>query len=113
MEQSSVRKTFYKVRLYTDPQGSLKGSLKLNLDFNEVDKIQPDIIPFSNVTSEVALYGDATYGVSTYGGRLVTVFDKQIVGSGFSVSLEYSFTEETPPFSIDAVTLDFAFQDRQ
>ena len=113
MDQSSVRKTFYKVRLYTDPQGSLKGSLKLNLDFNEVGKIQPNLIPFSNVTSEVALYGDATYGVSTYGGKLVTVFDKQIVGSGFSVSLEYSFTEETPPFSLDAVTLDFAFQDRQ
>lgn len=113
MDQSSVRKTFYKVRLYTDPQGTLKGSLRLSLDFNEVGVIQPDTIPFSNITSEVSLYGAATYGVGTYGGKLVTVFDKQIVGSGFAVSLEYSFTEETPPFSIDAVTLDFAYQDRQ
>jgi hypothetical protein len=51
--------------------------------------------------------------VGTFGGKLVTQFTKQVVGSGFSVSLEYSFTEETPPFTLDAVTLEFAYQDRQ
>jgi len=113
MDQSAVRKTYYKVKLYTDPQGSVTGNLNLRLDFNEVGVIQPQTIPFTSSTSGVSLYGSAIYGIGTYGGKLITVFDKQIVGSGFSVSLEYSFSEEVPPFSIDAVTLDFAYQDRQ
>lgn len=113
MDQSAVRKTCYKVRLYTDPQGGVVGNLNLRLDFNELGVIQPQTIPFSSATSGVSFYGSAIYGTGTYGGKLVTVFDKQVVGSGFSVSLEYSFNEEVLPFSIDAVTLDFAYQDRQ
>jgi hypothetical protein len=113
MDQSSVRKTFYKVRLYTDPNGSVSGSLNLRLDFSEVGVLQPPTIQFSNFSSGVPLYGSATYGTSVYGGKLVTAFESQLVGSGFSTSLEYSFTEETPPFSLDAVTIEFAYQDRQ
>jgi hypothetical protein len=113
MDQPTVRKTLYKVKLYTDAQGTVLGTLNLRFDYDEPDVVQPTTLQFSNVTDTVSIYGIATYGTGTFGGKLVTQFTKQVVGSGFSVSLEYSFTEETPPFSLDAVTLEFAYHDRQ
>ena len=113
MDQPTVRKTLYKVKLYTDASGTVIGTLNLRFDYDEPDVIQPNTLRFSNVTDTVSIYGTATYGIGTYGGRLVTQFTKQVVGSGFAVSLEYSFNEETPPFTLDAVTLEFAYQDRQ
>ena len=113
MEQPSVRKTIYKIKLYTDATGTVLGKLNLRFDYSEPDVIQPPTLSFSNVTDTVSVYGTATYDTSTYGGKLVTQFTKQVVGSGFAVSFEYNFLEETPPFTIDAVTLEFAYQDRQ
>jgi hypothetical protein len=113
MDQPTVRKTLYKVKLYTNAQGTVIGNLNLRFDYDEPDVVQPNTLPFSNITNTVSVYGIATYGTGTFGGKLVTQFTKQVVGSGFAVSLEYSFTEETPPFTLDAVTLEFAYHDRQ
>jgi hypothetical protein len=110
-----IRKAFYKAYLYVDPQGSVTTLLNLKLDFDDPDVIQPDTITLSNTAGAIGLYGSsaAVYGTSVYGEKLKNVFQTQIVGSGFAVSLQFVSQSQDPPFSLDAVTLEYSTHDRR
>jgi hypothetical protein len=110
-----IRKTFYKLYLYTDPQGSVTTTVNLKLDFDDQGSIQPETITVGNTTSTVAFYGSpaTTYGVARYGGKLKRIFDTQLIGSGFSASLQFISTGQNPSFSLDAATVEYATHDRR
>jgi hypothetical protein len=111
-----VRKTFYKMFLYTDPQGSVNMSVNLKLDFDDFGSIQPETISLSNVNSgSVGFYGTSTakYGTTRYGTKLKKLFQTQVIGSGFSVSLQFVSDGTDPPFSLDAATLEYSNHDRR
>ena len=110
-----VRKTFYKLFLYTDPQGSITTSVNMKLDFDTEGSIQPNTIVLSNDTGTVGFYGTAgaTYGSFVYGSKLKKLFQTQMVGSGFSVSLQFVSNSQSPPYSLDAATLEFGTHDRR
>jgi hypothetical protein len=110
-----IRKTFYKLFLYTDPEGSINILANLRLDFNNTEIIQPDSILLSNTSGLVNLYGTPTakYGTVTYGGVLKTLFETQTIGSGFVVSLRFTSNGTTAPFALDAATLEYAEHDRR
>jgi len=59
------------------------------------------------------LYGVSSYGTGSFGGKLKKIFTTQTVGSGFNVSLEFVSISQTPPFSLDAATLEFATHGRR
>jgi hypothetical protein len=115
MTDPRLRKTFYKMFLYTDPTGSVTTSANLKLDFDDEGVIQPDTITLSNDTGAVGFYGSptATYGTARYGTKLKKLFQTQVVGSGFTVSLQFISESIDPPFSLDAATLEYATFDRR
>jgi hypothetical protein len=110
-----VRKTFYKMVLYTDPLGSVETSVNLKLDFDTLDSIQPDTIVLSNNTTTAGFYGsnNAKYGVTVYGSKLKNQFETQLIGSGFSASLQFVSEGINAPFSLDAATIEFSTHDRR
>ena len=110
-----IRKAFYKAYLYLDPQGSVTTLMNLKLDFDDADVIQPETITLSNAAGTIGLYGGptATYGTSVYGEKLKNVFQTQVVGSGFAVSLQFVSQSQDPPYSLDAVTLEYSTHDRR
>lgn len=110
-----IRKTFYKLFLYTDPQGGVTTSVNLKLDFDTLGSIQPETIELSNEAGTVGVYGSsgARYGTIVYGNKLVKQFETQVVGSAFSVSLQFISDGQNPPFSLDAATLEYATHDRR
>jgi hypothetical protein len=110
-----IRKAFYKLFLYTDPTGSVAVDVNLKLDFDDEGLIQPDTITLSNTTGTVGFYGSptATYGVVRYGTKLKRLFQTQVVGSGFTVSLQFVSDSTDPSFSLDAATLEFSSFDRR
>ena len=69
----------------------------------------------SNISGSVGLYGipSSVYGTTTYGGSLKRVFENQLIGSGFTVSLQFVSNNTVPPFSLDAALLEFATFDRR
>lgn len=112
-EDPRKRKSFYKVSTYVDPQGSVVGTLAPRLNFDEPGVIQPPVASLSNTATTVAVYGTAVYGTAVYGGKLVSVFTNQVVGSGLSYSLKYTFDQaDLPPFSLDALTVEYMIHDR-
>ena len=113
-----VRKTFYKTFLYTDPQGSVSFDMSLKLDFDQRNSIQPTQINFNNDTGEVAFYGSASYfkagqASSVYSSKLLTLFETQLIGSGFTASIQFESDSTDPPFSLDAITLEFGTNTRR
>jgi len=115
MEDPRIRKAFYKLFLYTDPLGSVTTSVNLKLDFDDEGVIQPDTITLSNQTGAVGFYGSstATYGTVRYGTKLKKLFQTQVIGSGFTVSLQFVSDSQDPPFSLDAATLEYSTHDRR
>jgi hypothetical protein len=115
MEDARIRKTMYKLFLYTDPQGSVAVDINLKFDFDTLGSVQPNPITLSNVTSSVGFYGSsvAKYGTTTYGTKLKKLFETQVIGSGFSVSLQFTSESTDPPFSLDAATLEYSTHDRR
>ena len=108
-----VRKTFYKMFLYTDPQGSVSFDASLKLDFDQNNSVQPPAISLNNTTGTVSIYGSSTFGSATFGSKLKTLFESQLVGSGFVVSLQYTTDSTDPPFSLDAITLEYGTNTRR
>ena len=110
-----IRKTFYKMFLYADPQGSVTTSVNLKFDFDTLNSIQPPTIVFSNATGTVGFYGSSSvkYGTTVYGSKLVKQFETQVIGSGFTVSLQFVSDGQDPPFSLDAATLEYSTHDRR
>jgi hypothetical protein len=110
-----IRKAFYKAYLYLDPQGSVTTLMNLKLDFDDADVIQPETITLSNAAGAIGLYGGptATFGTSVYGEKLKNVFQTQVIGSGFAVSLQFVSQSQDPPYSLDAVTLEYSTHDRR
>jgi hypothetical protein len=110
-----LRKTFYKMFLYTDPQGSFSADVALKFDFEESGVIQPSTITFDNTSgSDVpAFYGESEFGTDTYGGTIKRLFDSQLIGSGFTVSLVFTSESTNPPYSLDALTFEYATYGRR
>jgi hypothetical protein len=110
-----IRKTFYKLFLYTDPQGSVTTSVNLKLDFDDLGSIQPETIVLSNTAGAVGFYGDSSskYGTTVFGTKLKRVFETQLIGSGFSASLQFVSNSVSPPFSLDAATIEYSTHDRR
>tara|TARA_R110001606_G_scaffold167301_1_gene311712 strand:- start:487 stop:2472 length:1986 start_codon:yes stop_codon:yes gene_type:complete len=109
-----MRKTLYKLTTYVDPAGSVSGTVTAKLDFDQPNTPEPTPFTFSNgATSTASFYGDAEYGTATFGGKLVNIFTNQLVGAGRSVSLQFVFDSTDPEFSLDAMAIEFATNDRQ
>ena len=113
IQDPRVRKTFYKLFLYTDPQGSVNFDVSLKLDFDGQDVIQPAPISFANTTGVVGFYGTGTYGTISYGSKLQKLFEGQVIGSGFAVSFQFTSDNSDPPFSLDALTVEYGINDRR
>ena len=107
-----VRKTFYKMFLYTDPKGTVTISANLKLDFDGISSIQPDAISINNLvaggSSDVSLYSSAVYGTARFGGKLQYVFEAQLIGSGYTGSLNFTSNGTDPSFALDAMTIEYA-----
>lgn len=108
-----LRKTFYRLTTYLDPRGSVAGLVTPKLDLDEPRIIQPGSSSLTNNIGTASLYGTAIYGTSTYGGKLQSLFTSQLIGSGFTISLQYIFNGTDPTFSFDSITIEYLNNDKQ
>lgn len=125
-----MRKTFYKVTAYIDPTGRFNTKQTIKYDFgsfNEVDVIQPGAETYNSLNAEVFYYGsaeavyenatdenDRTVGTVKYGVALDRVFQKNISGSGKTISIRFEDKSSTSkPYTLDSLILEYKTNDRQ
>ena len=111
-----VRKTFYRLTTYLEPNGNIALDLNVKYDFGRfrgVDVIQPDTDTITTTGTGVSFYGTAVYGTARYGGTFDAVYSNTVVGAGKTVALRYEDNSINPSFSLDTAILEFATNDRQ
>jgi len=110
-----IRKTFYKLSTYLDIKGGFTANVNLKLDLDTKGSIQPDTIVLTNITGLVGFYGNTVslFGTSQFGSQLQTIFETPVIGSGFSVSLQYESSSNDPPYAFDAATIEYSVNDRR
>lgn len=113
IEDDNIRKTFYKHHIYTQVGGAFSLECQMLLDYDQANTIQPEPFILFEGSDSLSLYGEAIYGVSTYGGEFRTKYTSNIVGSGFSVSFLYRDNSTNPSFSLNSLTLELRFNDRK
>lgn len=114
MSDPAVRKTIYVAHNYIDPDGNFTATMSIDYDFST--GIRPSPITLSNNIASnagIGIYGTSTYGTGIFGEALQVQLRDQLTGSGFVVSLEYTSSGSTQPFSLDAVALEYATESRR
>jgi hypothetical protein len=113
-----IRKTFYKMTLYTNPTGNMSLDLNLKFDFaspNNRQTIQPDTIRIDSSSSGTFNYGaaDAVFGTATFGGDVDQVYNKNVIGSGKTIAIRIEDLSTNPTYTLDTAILEFSQEDRQ
>lgn len=118
IDDPQIRKTFYKLSLYTEVNGVFGVNVNLDFDIFEIanyNKKYGDTIFLGSSGSGVSLYGSpsSVFGTSTYGGVLDDVYNTNIIGSGRSVSLRIEDNSTNPSFSLDTAVLEYKVNGRK
>lgn len=110
---TTKRKTFYKVDTFISAESALDGTFQLSLDQGTATRPQPVPVNFS--TGGVpATWDDFVWGSFDWStGDEDTRISTQVVGTGFTAALQYSFEQDSQPFVIDSIFVEFTEEDRK
>ena len=117
-----VRKTAYKLTLYTDPTGQMDLKFRLLFDFDsggDTRIIQPEEIEIGSTTGGggVFIFGqpNSVYGGTgvLYGSKLKRVYNENLIGSFHTVAMRITSDSTNPPFTLDSAVLQYRQNDRQ
>lgn len=117
-----IRKTAYKLTLYTDPTGQMDLKFRLLFDFDsggDTRIAQPEEIDVGSTTGGggVFIFGTPTavYGGSgvVYGSKLKRVYNENLIGSFHTVAMRITSDSTNPPFTLDSAVLQYRQNDRQ
>lgn len=111
----STRKTLYKVDVFTDPQGAFEADINVGLDYDQKGIIQPRVKGIENKSgSDLYFYDQAIYGVATYSSDDVrNFFTLNLEGSAKVFSFRFTSESLAAPFSVDAISIQYAQHGRR
>ena len=109
---STIRKVFHKLAVYSQVEGTVDFSVALKLDRELNTVIQPNTIALAQ-SGSVPTYGSGIYGTSVYGALTYPVFNTNLVGSGFTGAFLYTCSNNSAPFRIDSFTVTLANKGRR
>lgn len=110
---STIRKVWHKINIYTELSGAFEASLRLILDFEDPDILQPQTIILGLTGSAGSTYGTAVYGTGTYSINVKPVFKENLEGSGFVGALRFFGQDSNPPHTLDSLHLTLSAKGRR
>jgi hypothetical protein len=118
IDDPQIRKTFYKLSLYTEVNGIFGVDVNLDFDIYEIsnyNKKYGNTILLASSGAGVTTYGSTStiFGTSTYGGVPDDVYNTNVVGSGKTVSLRIEDNSMNPSFSLDTAVLEYKVNGRK
>ena len=111
-----IRKTFYKVTVYLETENNFELTCQPSLKGDTTGFITPPPIIFTpSSVSTIYFWGDAAmeWGTFTWGAELDQVYKDNMIGSGFTVSLDFIESSATASFSLDTILLEYRQNDRK
>jgi len=113
-----LRKTFYKLTLYTQINGSFSLDINLDYDIYQTDnynEVKPNTITVATESSGIAIYGDPStvYGTAVLGNTPDNVYNTNVIGSGKTVSIRFEDNSTNPTYSLDTAILEYRTNERK
>jgi hypothetical protein len=111
----TLRKTFYKLGLYLDPNGAITAQVSLKYDQNDVNVIQPDPIDVTTTGTGISFYNnsESTYDSDSYSSDFNKLYNNNVVGSGKTVAIRIEEESTNPTFRLDTAVLEYSVETRQ
>lgn len=110
---SFIRKVMFKIKLYTEIEGSVSSTLQLIYDRDQNVNLPPSI----SISGDGGQYryGNpaSTYGTATYSGSAEVIFNENLIGSGDVVAFKFSDTSTNAPLRIDSFEITYAIKGRR
>lgn len=113
IEDSRIRKTYYKHTLYLKPEGSFNVKVNMIFDYGQSGVLQPPVTEFSTEGGQSVFWGSSNWGEFNWSGTLSAVYPSNVLGSSFVVAFRFYDRSSLPSYSIDTSVLEFAFNDRK
>jgi len=111
----TLRKTFYKLGLYLDPDGAITAQVSLKYDQNDISAIQPDPISVTTTGTGLTYYNASasTYDDDSYSSDFDKLYNNNVVGSGKTVAIRIEEESTNPTFRLDTAVLEYSVETRQ
>jgi hypothetical protein len=108
-DSTERRKVFHKLSIYTRPEGTSEFNLAVYYDWDDPNKYNPNSYSMSTQGAILRYFSTGgTYGSTfTFGGSSSPVLEKNIQGSGRSVSFVITSIGQQAPYSIQGWGLTF------
>jgi hypothetical protein len=111
----TIRKTFYKLGLYLDPEGAISAEVSLKYDQGVASVIQPNKIDIVTTGTGITFYNStqSTYDTDVYSSDFDKLYNNNVVGSGKTVAIRIEEESTNPPFRLDTAVLEYSVETRQ
>lgn len=107
-----VRKTLYKMRVYSKGEGSAYNyGFKIAFDTDDGNAISPGIFVTDNTLPD-STYGTGEYAAAIYGSGSKETLSFDVQGSGKAFDLTFTSRGTTGPFTIQGVSVSFVANGR-
>ena len=115
IQDPTVRKTFYKLGLYLDPEGAITANVRVKYDQEQEGVVQPTAIDVVTTGTGIVLYNQptSTYDTDSYSTELNKLYNNNIIGSGKTIAIRIEEESTNPPFRLDTAVLEYSTETRQ
>jgi len=104
--QANIRKTPHQILVFTRPEGAVVLNSALTYDWGLASKINPNTYVVQT-QGNPAVYGLAIYDLATYDGVTVPTMLTNVQGSGFSLKISFSTSNQNAPYSIQGMVIKY------
>tara|TARA_Y100001937_G_scaffold128771_1_gene207838 strand:+ start:24214 stop:25836 length:1623 start_codon:yes stop_codon:yes gene_type:complete len=115
IQDPTIRKTFYKMGLFLDPDGAITATVSIKYDQGEESVIQPNPISVSTTGTGLTFYNasSSVYDTSRFSQSFDKLYNNNVVGSGKTVAIRIEEESTNPPFRLDTAVLEYSTETRQ
>lgn len=101
-----TRKTLKYLRMSFSPEGAVQPTLRVRYDYEDTDIPQPTDYLLSSIPLP-AVFGVATFNAATFGATNDPMVRQAVEGSGNTCSFRLTSEDQTPPYSINGIYVDY------
>ena len=111
---TTVRKLFRRIDLFTRAEGNYEGTLEIDFDWDDDNVIRPPAYSFSSDGSSVLYDAGVLYDADAlYAGSSQPVFKINVQGSAFSIQLGVTVSGDYEPHTLQGFVINYSVKGRE
>ena len=101
-----TRKTLHYAKISISPEGEVQPSLRVRYDYEDGNIPQPEAYILDSIPLP-ALFGTAVFGTAIFGASNDPMVRQAIEGSGYVSNFRISTTDQSPPYAINGLYINY------